>query len=105
MTANLQNIVLLYGAAVSLWGAGAAVWDKLAAIRHARRIPERTLLLIGALGGAAAMLPTMLLIRHKTRHPRFMVGLPLMLLVQAGLVWLAAEGPDAVISWIRRLTW
>lgn len=85
----IRRAACFYFAALSVWGAGAAVWDKLAAIRHARRIPERTLLLIGALGGAAAMLLTMCLIRHKTRHPRFMAGLPAMLVLQAGLLLFA----------------
>lgn len=87
----IRRAALLYFAALSLWGAGAAVWDKLAAVRHARRIPERTLLLISALGGSAAMLLTMCLIRHKTRHPRFMVGIPAMLALQAGLLLFAGS--------------
>ena len=54
--------------------------------RGKRRVPERTLLLLGALGGAPAMLLTMLLIRHKTRHLKFMLGLPLLILLQCAAV-------------------
>jgi uncharacterized membrane protein YsdA (DUF1294 family) len=52
-------------------------------------VPENTLFFIAFVGGAAAMLLTMLLVRHKTRHARFMVGLPLVLAVQvvALFVW------------------
>ena len=58
------------------------VCDKLCAGKRARRIPEQTLFLLAALGGAAAMYLTMLLFRHKTKHKRFMLGLPLIILLQ-----------------------
>jgi uncharacterized membrane protein YsdA (DUF1294 family) len=58
-------------------------WDKRCARRREWRVPENTLFFIAFVGGAAAMLLTMLLVRHKTRHARFMVGLPLVLAVQA----------------------
>ncbi len=68
------------------------VWDKFAAKKGIRRVPEATLLWIGFFGGAAAMLITMKCIRHKTRKPKFMVGLPLILvlhvlLIGAALLW------------------
>ncbi len=77
---------LIYSAAVSVGSVLITVLDKIAARRHAWRIPERTLLLLGALGGAPAMLLTMLLIRHKTRHLKFMLGLPLLILLQCAAV-------------------
>lgn len=83
---------------VILWSVISAVaiivtiWDKHAAKAGLRRTPEATLLWIAFFGGAAAMLFTMKRIHHKTRKPKFMVGLPLMLvlhlLVLGGfLVW------------------
>ena len=82
--------IILYLIPISL----AAVWltahDKSAARRGARRVPERTLLLVAALGGSAAMLVTMRAIRHKTKHAKFMVGLPVILVLQAAaacLLW------------------
>lgn len=52
-----------------------------------RRVPERTLLILSAFGGSVAMLVTMLLIRHKTKHPKFMVGLPIIIILQYAVVW------------------
>ncbi|MBQ9414437.1 MAG: DUF1294 domain-containing protein [Clostridia bacterium] len=75
-----------YLAVVSLLAIIVTVHDKRAAKKRRRRVPEKTLLLLGALGGAAAMLVTMLLIRHKTRKLKFMIGLPLIILLQAAAV-------------------
>lgn len=53
-----------------------------------RRIPERTLWYVSALGGSLVMFLTMRVIRHKTLHRRFMIGIPLLILVQVALVFL-----------------
>lgn len=58
------------------------IWDKTAARQKKRRVSENTLMLVGLFGGAAAMLITMKKIRHKTLHKKFMIGLPLEILLQ-----------------------
>lgn len=50
------------------------------------RVPEKRLFFISLIGGSPAMLVTMILIRHKTKHKRFMIGLPLMIILQAALI-------------------
>ena len=66
---------------ISVTAVAVTVWDKHAAKARLRRIPEATLLWIAFFGGAAAMLATMQIIRHKTRKLKFMIGLPLMLVL------------------------
>ena len=56
--------------------------DKACARRNAWRVPEATLLLCAALGGAGSLLLGMLLLRHKTKHKKFYFGVPLILLLQ-----------------------
>lgn len=51
-----------------------------------RRVPEKTLLIISALGGSIAMLITMRAIRHKTQHMKFMIGIPAIIVAQCVLV-------------------
>lgn len=68
--------------------------DKAAAKRHGRRTPESTLLLTGLFFGAAAELVTMLIIRHKTKHVVFMLGLPAMIILQGVILFL-------YITWLR----
>ena len=69
----------------------AVTWaDKRAAQKHRRRVPERTLLWLAALGGGVAMYIAMRLIRHKTQKAKFMVGIPAILMAEAaaaGAVW------------------
>ncbi len=50
--------------------------------RPRSRVPEATLFLVSALGGSLSMYLTMLLIRHKTKHLSFMLGLPAIFLAQ-----------------------
>lgn len=61
--------------------------DKSCARRNVWRVPEATLLLCAVLGGAAGLLLGMLLLRHKTRHKRFFIGVPLILMFQIALVY------------------
>ena len=56
------------------------------AVQTKRRVPEKTLLIIAALGGSIAMLITMRTIRHKTQHMKFMVGIPAIIVLQCALV-------------------
>lgn len=53
------------------------VYDKIAAKTGNKRISERTLLLYGLFGGAPVMFVTMQIIRHKTKHLKFMIFLPI----------------------------
>lgn len=77
--------VLLYGLLISLTGAALAAADKKRAVKKQWRISEKTLMLCGLLGGAAAMYLTMQILRHKTHHPKFMIGLPIEIIVQIAL--------------------
>ena len=75
-------VLLIYLAVISLISVILTVSDKRRAIKHRYRISEFTLMLFSALGGGVAMLLTMLLIHHKTRHVKFMVGIPVIIILQ-----------------------
>lgn len=57
-------------------------WDKGQARLNRWRISERTLFIIAFLGGAAGILVGMYTFRHKTKHCTFVIGIPLILLLQ-----------------------
>ena len=72
----------IWFAFISLITAVITAADKSFAKKKKRRIPEATLFSLAILGGAAAEYITMKLIRHKTRHRSFMLGLPAIILFQ-----------------------
>lgn len=56
--------------------------DKSRARRGKWRISEKTLLVFAAIGGSIGAAAGMYLFRHKTKHPQFFVGIPLIFVVQ-----------------------
>ena len=56
--------------------------DKHKAKKKLWRIPEATLMTVAALGGSVGSLPGMYTVRHKTKHPKFTIGIPLLLALQ-----------------------
>jgi uncharacterized membrane protein YsdA (DUF1294 family) len=50
------------------------------------RIPEKSLFIWSAVGGSLAMYVTMKIIRHKTKHVSFMVGIPVIFVLQVALI-------------------
>ncbi|MFZ5828124.1 MAG: DUF1294 domain-containing protein [Bacillota bacterium] len=59
--------------------------DKARARRGRWRIAEATLLWLALPGGGAGALAGVYLVRHKSRKPRFALGVPLIFLAQAAL--------------------
>lgn len=63
--------------------------DKHRARKNAWRIPEARLMLVAALGGSVGVLAGMYTFRHKTKHSKFTIGVPLILAVQViTAIWL-----------------
>lgn len=75
-----------YFAAVNLLGALVCVYDKCAARAGWRRVPERTLFFWALVGGGPGVYLTMLLIRHKTLHRSFMLGIPAIIIFQIAII-------------------
>lgn len=83
-------LVIAYLAIISLISIVICIYDKKISKKNRveLRIPEKTLLLLSAFGGSIAMFVTMLLIRHKTKHVKFMLGIPLIMVIQACAIYL-----------------
>lgn len=83
-------ILATYLILINLIAVIVTIYDKLCAVKRRWRVKESILLILSALGGSICMYITMLLIRHKTRHIKFMLGIPLILIFQlliAFLIW------------------
>ena len=66
---------LLYG--IDKWKAQKGKW----------RIPEETLIWLAIVGGSIGALIGMYLFRHKTKHRKFTMGIPAIILAQAVIVY------------------
>lgn len=55
--------------------------DKQKAVKDQYRIPERTFWLLSILGGAIGSYAGMKMFHHKTKHPSFTIGMPLLIVV------------------------
>lgn len=82
----LYKALVIYLCAISIASVVVCCYDKIAAKHNPKhRIREATLLWLSALGGSVAMLVTMLLIRHKTKHKKFMIGIPAIIILQIAI--------------------
>lgn len=59
--------------------------DKIKARKNRWRIPERTLIGSAVLGGSIGALAGMHTFRHKTKHLKFTLGVPAILIAQIAL--------------------
>lgn len=66
--------------------------DKIKAKKGAWRIPEKSLLLLAFIGGSLGAAAGMRFWRHKTLHPQFKWGVPLILLFHLALIAYLAKG-------------
>ena len=77
-------ILCLYLALINALAFGLMLADKHRARKKKWRIPESVLMTSALLGGSLGALIGMYTARHKTRHPKFTVGIPLLLALQIG---------------------
>lgn len=86
------KLILLYLLIINAVGFGLMLVDKQKAKKNLWRIPESTLLTAAILGGSVGSLLGMYAVRHKTRHLKFTLGIPLILAGQIfGMVWLICK--------------
>lgn len=78
--------LLIYLFIVNALGALLMLTDKFRAKNNLWRIPEAALMSIALLGGSLGCITGMYAAHHKTRHIKFSLGLPLILVVQIVLL-------------------
>ena len=87
-----EAVFWTYLAVISAISAAVCIYDKFASmVIKKRRAREALLLLLSAMGGSVAMLLTMLIIHHKTKHLKFMIGIPTIIIIQAAAVFAASK--------------
>lgn len=86
-TTSLQEIfstrnIIIYFVIINIIGFLIMFIDKQKAKKGAWRIPEKTLFIITALGGGMGTIAGMYTFRHKTQKLQFIVGLPLITILE-----------------------
>lgn len=90
---HVTILLLSYLAAVNLIGFVLMGIDKHRAKKRGFRIPEATLFVIALIGGSIGSILGMYTFRHKTRHRRFVYGMPLILILQILILAALLHGP------------
>ena len=73
-------LFVIYLIVINLIAVILTVADKYKAIKGKYRISEDLLLTVALIGGSVGEYITMKAVHHKTKHKKFMIGLPLMIL-------------------------
>lgn len=76
-----QNIII-YFVVINIVGFLIMFIDKQKAKKGAWRIPERIIFIITALGGGIGTISGMYIFRHKTKKLNFIIGLPLITILE-----------------------
>ena len=84
-------ILVIYLIAVNITAFVMMGMDKRRAIRHEWRIPETRLFASALLGGGAGAVIGMYTFRHKTKHWYFVVGMPLIMILNFAIIYLVVK--------------
>ena len=81
-------VALLWVIVMSVISVIVCVYDKVISKKNRveLRIPEKVLLMLSALGGSLAMYIAMQITHHKTKHAKFMIGIPVIMVLQIALI-------------------
>lgn len=77
-----MKLLLVYLLIINAAAFALMLADKWKAKKNRWRIPEATLMGTAALGGSIGALAGMYLVRHKTQHLKFTLGIPVILAAQ-----------------------
>lgn len=81
-----MKIIFLYLLIINAVGLLYMLADKHRARKNLWRIPESRLILIAVIGGSIGIYSGMQLARHKTKHPKFFIGVPVIMALQLTLI-------------------
>ncbi len=82
------DYLLIYVILINLIGFFQMMWDKKKAVKNKKRISEKQLFFVAIIGGSVGSIMAMYLFRHKTQHVFFVMGMPLILILQLVVVYL-----------------
>lgn len=82
----MKKFILIYLIVINIIAFAMMGIDKRKAIKRRWRIPEKSLFLSAILGGSIGAIAGMQLFRHKTKHTKFVIGMPAILILQIVII-------------------
>lgn len=83
-----ETVLLFYFIFINLFAVIITVFDKHRAKKHKWRVREAALLLVCAMGGCIGMYAAMHICRHKTKKAKFMIGIPVIFILETAIILL-----------------
>ncbi|HHV96736.1 MAG TPA: DUF1294 domain-containing protein [Clostridiaceae bacterium] len=83
----MLEIIIIVLLLVNLFGFVLVAMDKRRAKKRMWRIPEKSFFIISALGGFPGVYTGLFIFRHKTKHIKFTIGLPLIFIIQLVILY------------------
>lgn len=78
----MNNLIYLYFFIINVVGFLLMFVDKRRSIKHEWRISEKSLFIVSIIGGSIGSYIGMHLFRHKTKHLKFTLGIPIIIFIQ-----------------------
>ncbi|MBQ6820374.1 MAG: DUF1294 domain-containing protein [Clostridium sp.] len=82
----MNKFILFYFLIINILSFITMYIDKKKSIKNKWRVKESTLFLLAILGGSVGSITGMYTFRHKTKHITFIIGIPLILIMQIVLI-------------------
>lgn len=89
---DLYSFLAIYLVVINILSLLMFGYDKFKAKRNGWRIPESRFLILGLLGGAVGIYLGMRIFRHKTKHTLFVLGIPLLMVVNLVIIYYLIRG-------------
>lgn len=78
---SITKIIIIYAMLTNIISFAMFYIDKQRAKKHKWRISETALLTSAVIGGSLGAFSAMKLFRHKTKHPKFYITVPIFLII------------------------
>lgn len=88
MQNNILEIFMIYLFVINMVTLFVSWADKKLAQIQGIRVPETTLITLAIIGGSLGLLCSMYLFHHKTKKPKFSVGVPVIIILQLALIFI-----------------
>lgn len=86
MNIDLLFIAIIYYVVINIIGFLVMFYDKKMAIKNRWRVSEKTLFLIATIFGSVGIYLGMVVFRHKTKHLKFKIGIPVLMFLEFGII-------------------